>query len=76
MAINIRKIDAVILEGEEYYAWGTKYDKFIRLNMDRGINWYILDDAHRIVTDMLPEHDKVEKLYKEANGFLEQMELF
>ena len=75
MAINIRKIDAVILEGEPYTAWGTKYDKFIRFNAGM-TSWYILDDAYRIVTDMLPEHDKLEKLYKESNGFLEQMELF
>jgi hypothetical protein len=76
MAINIRKINAVILEGEPYHAWGTKYNKYIRLSMGHTNDWYLLDDNDRIVTDILPNTPKMENLYKESCGFLEQLELF
>lgn len=76
MAINIRKVDAFILEGEPYHAWGTKYNKFIRFNIGSVVFWYILDDINRIITNMLPEQGNLERLFQESNGFFEQLELF
>lgn len=76
MAINIRKRTVYILEGMQYFAWGLEYTKFIRLDINGMRQWYILDDQDKIVVDTLPDEKLLDAVFKESNGFLEQMELF
>ena len=81
MATNIKKIAVHILTEQppkDAWAYCNLSGSYIRLpnTLDFGYSWYMLDRSGRI--EYLSDHQakRLEELFKESCGFLEQMELF
>lgn len=79
MAINIKQITGHLLDKNPDNCnkdlWFDCFSKYLRLNIYGNVIWYYVNDGGIIVHKILLDKE-LEKLYKESNGFLEQLELF